>query len=163
LCSPGCPGTHSVDQAGLKLRTPPASASQVLGLKACATTPGSLMIFKLSILFVYISNDILLLDYSSTSPPSHLPLSLSVCLSEGAPTPFSHSSLIGLASPYPGASSLLSLVFPFHVFPPTLPVIALFPILCRIEVKLWYSFLSSIQFAGCIVGILSLGLKSTYQ
>jgi hypothetical protein len=34
LCSPGCPGTHSVDQAGLKLRSPPASASQVLGLKA---------------------------------------------------------------------------------------------------------------------------------
>jgi hypothetical protein len=24
LCSPGCPGTHSVDQAGLKLRNPPA-------------------------------------------------------------------------------------------------------------------------------------------
>jgi hypothetical protein len=40
LCSPGCPGTHSVDQAGLKLRNPPASASEVLGLKACATTPG---------------------------------------------------------------------------------------------------------------------------
>jgi hypothetical protein len=37
LCSPGCPGTHSVDQ-GLKLRNLPASASQVLGLKACATT-----------------------------------------------------------------------------------------------------------------------------
>ena len=35
LCSPGCPGTHSVDQAGLKLRNPPASVSQVLGLKAC--------------------------------------------------------------------------------------------------------------------------------
>jgi hypothetical protein len=35
LCSPGCPETHSVDQAGLD---PPASASQVLGLKACATT-----------------------------------------------------------------------------------------------------------------------------
>jgi hypothetical protein len=29
------PGTHSVDQAGLELRNPPASASQVLGLKAC--------------------------------------------------------------------------------------------------------------------------------
>ena len=29
LCSPGCPGTHSVDQAGLKLRNSPASASQV--------------------------------------------------------------------------------------------------------------------------------------
>ena len=28
-----CPGTHSVDQAGLKLSDPPASASQVLGLK----------------------------------------------------------------------------------------------------------------------------------
>jgi hypothetical protein len=38
LCSPGCPGTHYVDQAGLQLRNPPASASQVLGLKACATT-----------------------------------------------------------------------------------------------------------------------------
>jgi hypothetical protein len=36
----GCPGTHSVDQAGLELRNPPASASQVLGLKACTTTPG---------------------------------------------------------------------------------------------------------------------------
>ena len=38
LCSPSCPGTHSVDQAGLKLRNLPASASQVLGLKVCATT-----------------------------------------------------------------------------------------------------------------------------
>jgi hypothetical protein len=42
LCSPGCPGTHFVDQAGLvELRNLPASASQVLGLKAWATTtPG---------------------------------------------------------------------------------------------------------------------------
>jgi hypothetical protein len=39
LCSPGCPGTHFVDQAGLELRNPPASAFQVLGLKAWATTP----------------------------------------------------------------------------------------------------------------------------
>jgi hypothetical protein len=37
LCSPGCPGTHSVDQAGYELRNLPASASQVLGLKAGAT------------------------------------------------------------------------------------------------------------------------------
>jgi hypothetical protein len=37
LYSPGCPGTHCVDQAGLKLLNPPASASQVLGLKVCAT------------------------------------------------------------------------------------------------------------------------------
>jgi hypothetical protein len=41
LCSPGCPGTHSIDQAGLELRNSPASAYQVLGLKVCATTPGS--------------------------------------------------------------------------------------------------------------------------
>jgi hypothetical protein len=32
------PGTHSVDQGDLELRNLPASASQVLGLKACATT-----------------------------------------------------------------------------------------------------------------------------
>jgi hypothetical protein len=38
LCSHRCPGTHSVDQAGLELRNLPASASQVLGLKAYATT-----------------------------------------------------------------------------------------------------------------------------
>jgi hypothetical protein len=38
LCSPGCPGTHFVDQAGLKLRNLPASAFQVLELKACTTT-----------------------------------------------------------------------------------------------------------------------------
>ncbi|GAB1301922.1 Rotatin [Apodemus speciosus] len=38
LCSPGCPGTHSAVQAGLELRNPPASASQVLGLQACTTT-----------------------------------------------------------------------------------------------------------------------------
>jgi hypothetical protein len=40
LCSPDCPRTHSVDQAGLELRNSPASASQALGLKTCATTPG---------------------------------------------------------------------------------------------------------------------------
>jgi hypothetical protein len=39
LYSPGCPETHSVDQAGLKLRNSPASASQVLGLKASTITP----------------------------------------------------------------------------------------------------------------------------
>jgi hypothetical protein len=38
LFSSGCPGTHSVDKAGLELRNLPASASQVLGLKGCATT-----------------------------------------------------------------------------------------------------------------------------
>jgi hypothetical protein len=51
LYSPGCLGTHSVDQAGLQLRNPPASASQVLGLKACATTPGPSLILYLRIPF----------------------------------------------------------------------------------------------------------------
>jgi hypothetical protein len=39
LYNSGCPGTHFVDQAGLELRNQPASASRVLGLKACATMP----------------------------------------------------------------------------------------------------------------------------
>jgi hypothetical protein len=47
LYSPGCPGAHSVDQAGLELRNPPASASPVLELKACATTPGFSLYFLL--------------------------------------------------------------------------------------------------------------------
>ncbi|GAB1302020.1 E3 ubiquitin-protein ligase pellino homolog 3 [Apodemus speciosus] len=46
LCSPDCPGTHSVDQAGLELRNLPASASQVLELQACATTPGKHISFE---------------------------------------------------------------------------------------------------------------------
>jgi hypothetical protein len=44
LCNPGRPGTHSVDQAGLELRNPPVSASQVLGLKAWATTARQLVL-----------------------------------------------------------------------------------------------------------------------
>jgi hypothetical protein len=32
LCSPGCPGTHSVDQAGLELRNLPASAFGIKGV-----------------------------------------------------------------------------------------------------------------------------------
>jgi hypothetical protein len=40
-----CPGTHFADQAGLELRNLSASASQVLGLKACATTPGNNLVF----------------------------------------------------------------------------------------------------------------------
>jgi hypothetical protein len=43
LVNSGCPGTHSVDQAGLELRNSPASASQVLGLKVCTTMPGLLI------------------------------------------------------------------------------------------------------------------------
>jgi hypothetical protein len=52
LCSPGCPGTHFVDQASLELRNLPASASQVLGLKACATTPGKIYLLYTSTLLL---------------------------------------------------------------------------------------------------------------
>ena len=45
LCSPGCPGNHSVDQAVFEPRNPPVSASQVLELKACAT-PFLFILFK---------------------------------------------------------------------------------------------------------------------
>jgi hypothetical protein len=48
LCSPGCLGTHSVDQAGLELRNSPASASQVLGLKAVVLFLLFLFLFVLS-------------------------------------------------------------------------------------------------------------------
>jgi len=39
LHSFGFPRTHSVDQAGLRLRDPPASASQALELNVCACVP----------------------------------------------------------------------------------------------------------------------------
>jgi hypothetical protein len=35
LCSPDCPRTHSVNQAGLEIRDLPTSASWLLGLRAC--------------------------------------------------------------------------------------------------------------------------------
>ena len=45
LYSPGCPGTYSVDQDGLELRNPTASASHVLGLEAYGTTAQLELIF----------------------------------------------------------------------------------------------------------------------
>jgi hypothetical protein len=51
LCSSGCPGTHSVDQAGLELRNLPASASQVLGLKV----PSRLCLFLRTRFFIGFS------------------------------------------------------------------------------------------------------------
>jgi hypothetical protein len=55
LYSPGLPGTHFVDQAGLELRNPPASASQVLGLKVCAITtwPDCFHFNFISIKYIY--------------------------------------------------------------------------------------------------------------
>jgi hypothetical protein len=59
---PGCPGTHSVDQAGLKLRNLPASGSQVLGLKACATTAWQdsylLRLVSLRVLSLFMENPV---------------------------------------------------------------------------------------------------------
>jgi hypothetical protein len=52
LYSSGCPGTHSVHQAGLELRNPPASASQVLGLKVCATMPSLCFCFQVYSVFI---------------------------------------------------------------------------------------------------------------
>jgi hypothetical protein len=49
LYSPGCPGTHSVDQAGLELRNPPASASRV---RAPPPTSYSFMPFNLLPVFL---------------------------------------------------------------------------------------------------------------
>ena len=53
LYSPGCPETHFVDQSCLKLRNLPASASRVLGLKACASTarPGFWVFYFCFVLF----------------------------------------------------------------------------------------------------------------
>jgi hypothetical protein len=93
LCSPGYPGTHSVDQVGLKITAiclplPPG----ILGLKVCTTTTqlkaGNFFLtranffFKLVTLFVNISNDIPLLGYPSTTLPSP-----PFCLYEGASPP----------------------------------------------------------------------------
>lgn len=47
LCIPGCCGTCSIDQTGLELRDLPASASWMLGFKACTRTPGLSPLFPL--------------------------------------------------------------------------------------------------------------------
>lgn len=48
LCSHDCPVIHSVDQAGLKLRDNPASASQVLGQRCVTLLPSLEMFLKIS-------------------------------------------------------------------------------------------------------------------
>jgi hypothetical protein len=54
LCSLGCPGTQSVDQAGLELRNLPASASRVLGLKVRATNTRLSFVFIFPYLCIFI-------------------------------------------------------------------------------------------------------------
>ena len=55
LCTPGCLGSHSLVQDGLKLRNLPASASQVLGLKVCTTTAQQWGGFKTGFLCVALA------------------------------------------------------------------------------------------------------------
>jgi hypothetical protein len=55
LYTPSCPGTHSIDQAGFELRNPPASTSQVLGLKLCATTAQHKQTFKPIISHIFLN------------------------------------------------------------------------------------------------------------
>jgi hypothetical protein len=47
LCSAGCPGTYSVDQAGLEHRDLPASAFPVVGLRVCTATAELIIYFIL--------------------------------------------------------------------------------------------------------------------
>ena len=57
MCSPGCPGTHFVDQAGLKIRNLPASA----GIKGmCHHTGHTTSHFYPSRKFIYLRTTLLL-------------------------------------------------------------------------------------------------------
>jgi hypothetical protein len=67
LCSPGCPGICSVDQAGLELRNPPASGSQVLGLKACATIAW-LVLLVIQLFLIYSAKTFGVIDKRSFLP-----------------------------------------------------------------------------------------------
>jgi hypothetical protein len=53
LYSPGCPRTHFVDQAGLNLRNPPASASRVLGSRRVPPRRARRWVFCLFVLFLF--------------------------------------------------------------------------------------------------------------
>jgi hypothetical protein len=80
LCNPGCPGTHSVDEPGLELRNPPASVSQVIGLKVSTTTAWQHLplisdsqhnfkpVFVSSIYFIYIHTSVLYFTFKKKKP-----------------------------------------------------------------------------------------------
>jgi hypothetical protein len=53
LCSPGCPGTHFVDQAGLELTEIRLPVSQILGLKLCTTNAWLSQLFKFLTFFFF--------------------------------------------------------------------------------------------------------------
>ena len=72
LYSPGCPGTHFVDQAGLELRNPPASASLSSGIKGVRHYTGPIF-FKSGIDKLNHQNGMLFMQY-----PTDTQIALSV-------------------------------------------------------------------------------------
>jgi hypothetical protein len=80
LYIPGCPGTHFVHQAGLELRNPPASASRMLGLKACTTTLCFLFISCILLYYLWFLSKFLIF-FPSRFPSVWLSLLIIFCLS----------------------------------------------------------------------------------
>jgi hypothetical protein len=87
LCSPGCPGTHFVDQAGLELRNLPASASHpgafpcLSGQKRCPQDPANESWLKQPL--IHFASNCLFFIKVLPSVFSHclsVSLSLSVCV-----------------------------------------------------------------------------------
>lgn len=78
LHSLGSPGTHRVDHAGLKLKTPPASVGQVQGLEGCITTTRPTFSFPLSVVHQTEVTKVLTLEMSRQRPwkPHYLGVSL---------------------------------------------------------------------------------------
>ena len=80
LYRPGYSETHSVDQASLELREPPAPASQRLGIKVCATTtwPKKKKSFEPSVtirlLFLYLVTVSTFLSLESIATTAEQPL-----------------------------------------------------------------------------------------
>lgn len=75
---PSSPGTHRVDHAGLKLKSPPTSVNQVQGLEGCITTTCPTFSFLLSVVHQTEVTKVLTLEMSRQSPwkPHYLGVSL---------------------------------------------------------------------------------------
>ena len=93
MCGPGCPGPLFVAQAGLELGNSPASAAQVLGLKACATTPSHTQLLILAYNFLSLCNPSLpsLPHTHEVIGLAHIPLNMNIknalaleCLLQGS-------------------------------------------------------------------------------
>jgi hypothetical protein len=100
LRSPGCPGTHSVDQAGLELRDPPASASSLLELKACLPRLATCILLRLLSPSPSLSLPLLLLSTDlEVLPNLQMSDSLSPCHTGGSAPHYS-------AQPFPPRPTL---------------------------------------------------------